>query len=77
MASKIEKLLIQLEPKFLAQVQDYLEYLIFVQEQKRKNTVLKKKEAQKQDDALAALRHFKGDAPYPNIFVSKSDFYEQ
>jgi hypothetical protein len=75
MASKIEQLILQLEPKFLSQAQDYLEYLIFLQQQKRQN--IKHTKNQKKNDKLNDLRHFKGDAPYPNVIVTKSDFYEQ
>jgi hypothetical protein len=75
---KIEQLLVQLEPKFLSQVQDYLEYLVFLQQQKRQpRAAAKNAQVQTQQHKLSALRRFKGDAPFPNISVSKSEVYEQ
>lgn len=75
---KIEQLLVQLEPKFLSQVQDYLEYLVFLQQQKRQSRAAAKNAyEQAQQNKLSALRRFKGDAPFPNISISKSDIYEQ
>lgn len=74
--TKIEQLLGQVEPKLLTQVQNYLEYLIFVQQQKRKPRAATKN-VQEQSNALSALQRFKGDAPFPHILVSKSDIYEQ
>lgn len=75
--SKIEQLLVQLEPKFLSQVQDYLEYMLFLQQQKRQSHTTKKNTQQHRKDVLSSLNRFKGDAPFPNISVPKSDMYEQ
>lgn len=74
--SKIEQLLVQLEPKFLSKVQEYLEYLVSIQQHKFRAPAKKNKE-QKHSDRLLDLRRFKGDAPFPNVTVSKSDIYEQ
>ena len=75
---KIEQLLVQLEPKFLSQVQDYLEYLVFLQQQKRQSRAAAKNVLeQAQQNKLSTLRRFKGDAPFPHVSVSKSDIYEQ
>jgi hypothetical protein len=73
--SKIEQLLVQVEPKFLSQVQNYLEYLIFVQQQKHKPRAATEN-VQEQPNTLSALQRLKGDAPFPHISVSKSDIYE-
>jgi hypothetical protein len=76
--SKIEQLLVELEPKFLSQVQDYLEYLIFLQQQKHKShKETQHTQASPKNNPLSDLRHFNGDAPFPNVSVSKSDIYEQ
>ncbi len=76
--SKIEQLLVQLEPKFLSQVQDYLEYLVFLQQQRRQSRkAAKNAHEQPQNNALSTLHRFKGDAPFPDVNVLKSDIYEQ
>lgn len=76
MASRIENLIHQLEPKFLTRLQEYLEYLLSVQKNKQR---VEKTSDTNEDKAttLSTLKKFKGDAPFPNITISKSDIYEQ
>ena len=76
MVTKIEQMLLQLEPQFKAQLQGYLEYLLFLQQQKQKPRA-NSKNASVQHITLENLKHFKGDAPFPHVDISKADIYEQ
>ena len=76
MVTKIEKMLLQLEPQFKAQLQGYLEYLLFLQQQKQKQkSVANSKNASVQHITLENLKCFKGDAPFPHVNISKADIY--
>ena len=74
MVTKIEQMLLQLEPQFKEQLQGYLEYLLFLQQQK---PLANSKNASVQHISLENLQHFKGDAPFPHVNISKADIYEQ
>ena len=76
MVTKIEQLLLELEPQFKAQLQGYLEYLLFLQQQKHKPRG-NSKNTSIQHITLENLQRFKGDAPFPHINISKEDIYEQ
>ena len=76
MVTKIEQMLLQLEPQFKAQLQGYLEYLLFLQQQKQKPRA-NSKNASVQHITLENLKRFKGDAPFPHVDISKADIYEQ
>ncbi len=73
----IEQVLGQLEPKYLSQLQAYLDYLMFLQQREmgQKPTKIITKKAK--NPRLLAVQKFKGDAPFPTVTVSKFDFYEQ
>jgi len=73
MKSNINQLIQELEPQFKSQLQDYLEYLLFLQKSKKKSKdVLKTKK----ESNLLELQQFKGNAPFPNIIISEHELYE-
>ena len=87
---EIEKLINQLKPKYLQELVNYLDYLLFIQQkQSGANGKAEKKpaaeanpQAEKQveeeiPDRLKILRQFKGIAPKPHFPVTKYDVYEQ
>ena len=87
---EVEKLIHQLEPKYLQDLLNYLDYLLFVQKKQaeangkaeKKPTAEKKPEAAKPaeeniPERLRIARQFAGDAPYPHFPTSKYDVHEQ
>lgn len=71
----IEDKLHKLDQKYLDQVEAYLEYLMFLQ-QKESEDITNQKPAE-ENERLSILRQFKGDAPFPEVNISKYDVYEQ
>lgn len=67
--TEIEKIVHRLTPEFLEELKAYLLDLV-----KRQERVAGKKQP---DERLKSALKFKGDAPFPNISVSKADYYEQ
>lgn len=83
---EVEKLIHQLQPKYLQELRHYLEYLLFVQDKEAKpSNGAKEKPANKSveptgegvPERLRLLQQFKGDAPFPRFPTSKYDVYEQ
>lgn len=76
----IERMLSQLDQKYLDQVEAYIEYLVFLQQ---KESIQDGSSSQPipndspENDRLNILRQFKGDAPFPEMSTSKYDVYEQ
>jgi len=71
----IEDKLLQLDQKYLDQVEAYLEYLMFLQQKESENT--SSHESVEENERLNILRQFRGDAPFPDMSTSKYDVYEQ
>lgn len=67
--ARIEKLIQQLDSRSLEQLQTYLEYLVLLQQKVREQPFEKSR--------YEIIRQFKGDAPFPNVNVSKYDVYAQ
>ncbi|MBK9015488.1 MAG: hypothetical protein IPM82_16275 [Saprospiraceae bacterium] len=87
---EIEKLINQLKPKYLQELVNYLDYLLFVQQKQsgangraeKKPAAEVKPQAEKQveediSERLRIARQYAGDAPYPHFPTSKYDVYEQ
>jgi len=87
---EIEKLIHQLKPKYLQELVNYLDYLLFVQQKQsgangkaeKEPAVDVKPETEKQveediPERLRIARQFAGDAPHPDFPTSKYDVYEQ
>lgn len=76
----IEDKLLQLDQKYLDQVEAYLEYLMFLQ---TKELAQKESldeflfEPVPENSRIKILRQFKGDALFPEMNTSKYDVYEQ
>lgn len=77
-------LLHQIEPKYMLQLQNYIEFLIFLQQKERSESlpgatanVISTAPKREGSARLQAIRAFKGDAPFPQTEVSKYDVYEQ
>jgi hypothetical protein len=68
-SAQIEELLHKLDPNSLEQAKGYLEYLLFLQQQKGKKDI--------RELRLEFLQKFKGDAPFPQVKTSKLDVYVQ
>lgn len=76
----IERILLQLDQKYLDQVETYLEYLMFLQQKEAgpTNSISETPEYPSiETERLNLIRQFKGDAPYPDVNISKYDVYEQ
>jgi hypothetical protein len=76
----IERILLQLDQKYLDQVETYLEYLMFLQQKEAEpiNSISEANEHPSlENKSLQLFRQFKGDAPYPDLNISKYDVYEQ
>ena len=76
----IERILLQLDQKYLDQVETYLEYLMFLQQKEAgsTNSISETPEYPSiETERLKLIRQFKGDAPYPDVNISKYDIYEQ
>ncbi len=85
---EVEKLIHQLEPQYLQELRNYVDYLLFVQKkQSGTNGKSKKKPATKSEaekpaeeaipERLRIARQFAGDALYPDFPTSKYDVYQQ
>ncbi len=87
---EVEKLIYQLEPKYLQDLLRYIDYLLFVQEKQantngkaeKKPVVESKTEAvqpleEDVPERLRILRQYMGIAPKPHFPVTKYDVYEQ
>ena len=90
MTLEIQKILYQLEPKYRELLTEYLQYLIYLQNQKSakpgdpENKILPgpfpQNMSKRKGDAperLRILRQYRGIAPKPHFPVSKYDVYEQ
>ncbi len=76
--ANIEKLLSELDPKYLDRVEDYLNYLIFLQEKEARVNIGHGLERGVDGKArLKIMQQFKGDAPFPDAITSKHDTYLQ
>lgn len=73
-AANLQRLLVQLDSKYLGQAQTFLEYLVFLQQKERGDEVALPKTL---NGRLKKAQQFKGDAPFPNTSLSKYDVYEQ
>ncbi len=86
---EVENLIQQLQPKYLQELRQYVEYLLFVQKnQATPNGTAKKQpaaipskpvgpEEENVPERLKALKKFAGTARYPDFPTSKYDVYEQ
>lgn len=71
----IEDKLLQLDQKYLDQVEAYLEYLVFLQQKESGNKPTT--QPAEENERLRILRQFQGDALFPEVNISKYDVYEQ
>lgn len=76
---EIENLIQQLQPKYFQELRQFIDYLLFVQNNQaaQSNSNPAEPEAENVPERLKALRQFKGDARYPDYPTSKYDVYEQ
>jgi hypothetical protein len=76
----IERILLQLDQKYLDQVETYLEYLMFLQLKDNDSvdySLMTHNSPNEEHERLQFIKQLKGDAPYPNVNISKYDVYEQ
>jgi len=73
----LQRLLLQLDPKYWEQVQMFLQYLVFLQQKEQNYEIDQSRPPNKYNDRLEKVRAFKGDAPFPEVKISKYDVYEQ
>ncbi|MEO6758374.1 MAG: hypothetical protein ABIO24_02890 [Saprospiraceae bacterium] len=73
--ANLERLLLQLDPKYWEQVQMFLQYLVFLQQKEQRES--QPQSSKDYADRLEKARAFKGDAPFPEVKTSKYDVYEQ
>jgi hypothetical protein len=86
---EVESLIRQLQPKYLQELRQFIDYLLFVQNnQAAPNGNAKQQDApaaskpagpeeENVPERLRVLRQFRGIAPEPHFPVSKYDVYEQ
>ena len=72
--------LMQLDQKYLDQVEAYVEYLVFLQQKEspqKESINTPTLESSDENERLNILRQFQGDALFPEVNTSKYDVYEQ
>ena len=87
---EVEKRIRELDPEYLKELLNYLDYLLFLQKKrapkngKAETKPLDEAEARAEKpvevdipERLRIARQFKGDAPKPHFPVTKYDVYEQ